>query len=294
MKCIVCANDSWQCLFSARDRMFGLPGKFFEYQCTTCGLVRLAPIPTSLKKYYPTKKYYSYQGKTRFSFFGFLRSFLITHKLLSFVPAMPEHKIGRILDIGCGSGDTLLLLKQIGWDTYGLDIDNQAVLIAKKNGLKNVITGGYESMSQFPDNYFDSIRLYHVIEHLDDPQRCFKLVYKKLKHAGEIIIGTPNINSIVARICKGYWYNLDCPRHLYLFTPKTLGALAKKSRFVRHKTTYSSAGGWVGSIQYMLEEITQRDIDLINRPWLIMFFYPLEWLLDRFGFGDVFVLRGEK
>lgn len=271
-----------------------MPGKFSEYRCNNCGLVKLDSQPSNLKKYYPTKNYYSYAAKSRKSFLGWLRSFLILHRLFGFVPAMPGQKTGRILDIGCGSGDTLLLLKSVGWDIYGLDIDPGAIRIARKRGLKNISLGTYESVAKYPDNFFDAIRLYHVIEHLDDPNNCLRLAYKKLKPGGELIIGTPNVHSLVARIFKQYWYNLDCPRHLYLFTPKTLGALASKNKLDGHETTFASAGGWVGSIQYVLEQLTRKDIDLINRQWLVIACYPLEWVLDRLRLGDVFVLTASK
>ena len=210
------------------------------------------------------------------------------------MPAMPQGTKGKILDIGCGSGDTLAILKEIGWDAYGLDIDAQAIKAAHSRGLTNVKLGTYKDLKKYPDNFFDVIRLYHVIEHLDDSGMCLTLIYKKLKKGGKVIIGTPNAASLVARIFKGYWYNLDAPRHLYLFSPKTLTMLMRKNKCESRVIEFSSAGGWVGSMQYVLEEVLQKRIDLINRPWLILLFYPLEWLLDRLRLGDVFVLRAKK
>jgi len=288
--------------------MFGLAGNFDEYCCKTCGLVRLSPQPTQkeLVKYYPSKNYYSYAKKSKQSFFGMLRSYLVTHlnkpTVLSSiigvflkVPAMPQHMAsGKILDVGCGSGDTLALLQSVGWKTYGLDVDQAAIRAAHERGLQNVSFGSYTDMTKYPDNFFDVIRLYHVIEHLDNPGRCLSLIYKKLKNGGELIIGTPNGVSLVARVAKQYWYNLDAPRHLYLFSPKTLGILARNADFSDIHITFASAGGWVGSLQYKLEDVLSKDIDLINRPWLVMLFYPFEWLLDKFGLGDVFVLTARK
>ena len=289
MKCIVCGNDSWIFLFKANDRMLKVPGIFSEYRCKICGLVRLSPVPKNLKKYYPSKNYYSYAPSSRKSFFGWLRSFLIEHNLLSFVPAMPQvMQKGRILDIGCGSGDTLALLSGLGWETYGMDIDKRAIAAAKRRGLTHVKLGTYKDLKTYPDNFFDAIRLYHVIEHLDDPNFCLTLAHKKLKKGGQIIIGTPNVSSLVAKIFRDRWYNLDAPRHLYLFSPKTLTKLVKTNELKNIKISFSSAGGWVGSVQYILGG------DLINKQWLVMLFYPLEWILDRLRLGDVFVLRAQK
>lgn len=277
--------------------MFGIPGRFEEHKCTNCGFVRLYPklSKAELTKYYPPARYYSYGAATAPSFFGKLRTFFIAHEFFQLVPAMPQRGgRGKILDIGCGSGETLAQLKSIGWDVYGLDVDAEAIQVAHKRGLKNVSLGSYEDMQKYPDNFFDAIRFYHVIEHLDDPRVCLRLAYKKLKPGGEIIIGTPNMDGLIAKIARQYWYNLDCPRHLYLFTPKTLGSLVEKNGFSIGQVTFSSAGGWIGSLQYSIEELLSKDINFINRPWLVILFYPFEWILDRMGLGDVFVLRAQK
>ncbi|MBU2544292.1 class I SAM-dependent methyltransferase [Patescibacteria group bacterium] len=235
-----------------------------------------------------------------------LRSYMIKksismqpiHCLLRFVikvPAIPSFvKHGKILDIGCGSGDTLFQLKNIGWDVYGLDIDRFAIQIAHQRGLKKVAFGSYKAMRLYPDNYFDAIRLYHVIEHLDNPMKCLSLICKKLKPGGELIIGTPNGNSCVARMTKQYWYNLDCPRHLYIFSPKQLIVLLKKVGFTNIKISFSSAGGILGSIQYFLHDTLRMNIDLINRPILLFLLYPFERVLDTLEKGDVFVISAKK
>lgn len=309
MKCIICGTNNWKYLFDARDRMFGFPGKFSEHKCTSCGFVRLSPKQTNLqlKKYYPSSDYYSYSGSEQLSFFGKLRRYLVVHyykptvvsRLLGVflkVPAMPKWvENGKILDIGCGSGETLSLLQLAGWDVYGMDIDEKAIQVAKKRGIKNVLVGPYERLLDYKDNYFDVIRLYHVIEHIDDPENCFRLAYKKLKKGGQIIVGTPNVSSTIAHLAKQYWYNLDCPRHLYLFSPETLSLMASKSNFIHRKITFTSAGGIIGSIQYYIRErFRLRHLDLINRPWLVMLVYPVEKILDMFRTGDVIVLAGEK
>ncbi len=307
MKCIICGKQSWKYFFDARDRMYGISGQFIEYKCAGCGFVRLHPklSPAELKKYYPPARYYSYSVNKKPSIFTSLREYLILHlnqktlvsrilELFIRVPAMPSAANGKILDIGCGSGDTLSLLKLIGWDVYGLDIDDGAIKEAHKRGLHKVSLGSYKDLKNYPDNNFDVIRLYHVIEHLDDPGSCLTLAYKKLKQGGEIIIGTPNVNSFIARAFRQYWYNLDCPRHLSLFSPKTLGTLASYKGYQTPKIRFCSGAGLVGSIQYVYKDVLSKDIDLVNRSWLVMICYPLEWILDTIGVGDVFELRAIK
>lgn len=205
------------------------------------------------------------------------------------VPAMPRIRRGRILDVGCGSGETMSLLQSVGWDVYGLDIDKNAIGVARTQGLQHASVGSHEDIGKYPDHFFDVIRMYHVIEHLSDPLLCLRLARRKLKSGGEIIVGTPNEASFVARVARQYWYNLDCPRHLYLFTPQTLGLLLKKAKFTSLQMNFCSAGGVVGSMQYVCNEIFSKDINLINRLWVVLLVYPFEWFLDRLELGDVFV-----
>lgn len=279
--------------------MFGIPGEFTELRCATCGLVRLNPVPKNLKRFYPSQSYYSYVKKGKTDFFGTLRVLLIrasyktdffSHLLLKIihVPAMPKPVAGTILDIGCGIGETLTILESIGWVGYGLDIDAEAIRVAKKRGLRHVSIGTADDIQKYPDNFFDAVRLYHVIEHLEDPIHVLRLIQRKLKPGGELIIGTPNMNSAIAKIAGTYWYNLDAPRHLYLFNPDNLVKLVKKNRFRNISVQYSSAGGWVGSLQYVFHT------NLINRQWLVFMFNPFERLLDMVRLGDIFVLTATK
>ena len=129
-----------------------------------------------------------------------------------------------------------------------------------------------------------------MIEHLDNPSLCLSLIRKKLKKEGELLIGTPNISSPSAHIFGSYWYNLDSPRHLFLFSPQTLGKLLNKYNFVIQKIEFCSAGGIPGSLQYVARMVFNRKIDLIKIP-IVLLFYPLEWLFNKLGAGDVFVMR---
>ena len=98
----------------------------------------------------------------------------------------------------------------------------------------------------------------------------------------------------MARIFGTYWYNLDVPRHLVLFSPKTLLDFAEKAGFHVDALEFCSAGGILGSIQYVLRDTLGIRINLIHRAWLVMMVYPIEWIIDKLHAGDVFVLRAKK
>ena len=303
--CNVCEGRQWNYLYETRDRMFDLPGTFSTYRCSRCGLLRLAPglSQKKLVSYYPPRQYYSYVPEGKLSPLWKFRTFLIARRailariltVLIHVPAIPKFRSGgKILDIGCGTGDTLVQLKDLGWNVYGVDIDKEAVAIAKRRGLTRVRFGSYTTIRNYRDGYFDVIRLYHVIEHLDNPDLLLRLAYKKLKHGGELIIGTPNADSLISRLAGRYWYNLDSPRHLFIFSPSTLERMLTKHTFTISYLDYCSIGGIVGSIQYYLRDTLGLTKKIIYNAWIIVLFYPVERALDWLRLGDIFIIHARK
>ena len=308
-KCAVCGSSDFVNLYLTHDRMFGISGKYRVKKCKKCLLLFIDPQPTTnvLSQHYPSKKYYSYTVSQKRNIFGILRNYLVKNyynpnfvasifaKFVKNVPAMPSYREnGKILDVGCGTGDTLILLQELGWEAYGIEIDKNAVKAARERGLTHVKLGTYKDIFKFPDNYFDSIRLYHVIEHLDDPITCLKLIHKKLKKDGELILGTPNYSSLISKIFGKYWYNLDVPRHVFVFSPSNLKTLVKKSGFKTDEVEFCSAGGITNSIQYIINAWHISKIQLGGKFWIFLLFYPIEWILDKIGLGDIFILRVSK
>ena len=310
-RCIVCREKEFSFLFRTRDRMFDVPGQFAVKRCRRCGLIFLDPKPSQniLEKHYPRHQYYSYKRSIK-GLSGLIRrfrSYLIknyykptilsrTFSLLvqsvPGIPKKPDKKPWKVLDVGCGSGDTLMALKELGWDVYGLEIDRNAIRLAKERGLVNIKLGGYEKIENFPNNYFDCIRLYHVIEHLPNPYRCLQLIYKKLKPGGEVVLGTPNAGSMVSKIFGKYWYNLDIPRHLFVFSPETLSSLVKKAGFSQVAASFCSGDGLGRSVIYTINELFKKKMDTNKFTLLFFILYPIEWILDKLKTGDIMVVRG--
>ncbi len=246
-------------MFSTWDRLHHLPGKFALVRCLDCQLVRLSPRPVldELSFYYPETDYYSYQKPAHLSpLSNSWRGRLKTHirdsvmaqmgyatadlswwqqALQPLFVAIFQHRIpygfgkkfpryaraGRALEIGCGSGAFLALLKQHGWQVAGIELSKTAAATAKREFDIEVFTDGLDQ-APFARESFDYIHLSHVIEHLPDPVEALQTVRRWLKPTGTIYIETPNVDSFARRRLGGYWLNWDTPRHLCLFTPPTL------------------------------------------------------------------------
>jgi len=136
---------------------------------------------------------------------------------------------GRLLDVGCGSGDWLLTMREFGWQVAGNDFDRQAVHAAGEKGLQ-VNLGSLEDQ-HLPDNSFDAITLHHVIEHLPDPIQTLKECFRILRPGGKLILFTPNCESLSHSLFKSDWRGLEPPRHLHIFSLGSMAQLLLKAGF---------------------------------------------------------------
>ena len=134
---------------------------------------------------------------------------------------------GKALDIGCGNAETLAYLKLFGWQVAGVDFNEAAAIAAKKFYDIDVFTGKVED-APFQKSSFDFVRMSHVIEHLPFVVETMRHIASLLKTDGVIYIETPNIEAFSFKHSREYWYPLECPRHLFLFSPKTLTEILEK------------------------------------------------------------------
>ncbi len=143
-----------------------------------------------------------------------------------------SNKNPNILDIGCGDGYFLDKAKKAGWDCYGTEYNDTLIQRLASQG----ITARKNVEDYIGKKQFDVIRINHVLEHLDDPNKTLGIVYKLLKDNGSLIIGLPNFNTI-AKIFKKF-YALHLPYHRHHYGRKSLEILLKKHGFkiVYYKT----------------------------------------------------------
>lgn len=171
----------------------------------------------------------------------------------------------RIIDVGCGDGFHLRLLRDFGkpgWKLEGVDSDERAVAAAGGAGLK-VHHGTVESLD-LPRDTYDLAFLIQTIEHLDDPPRVLRAVRSLLRPGGQIVIVTDNTDSFDFKLFKGrHWGGYHFPRHWNLFNASTLGALARKVEMeVVSLGTMMSPVNWVYSVRNTIA-------DLDSPSWLV-------------------------
>jgi SAM-dependent methyltransferase len=108
----------------------------------------------------------------------------------------------RILDIGCGGGLFLSLLKQKGAQVTGIELSDSRAQYAKaKHGLqidKHPIESAYWQNGYA--QYFDAVTLWDVIEHVNYPQQTLQSAANALKEDGYLLIDTPCRDSFYHRV----------------------------------------------------------------------------------------------
>ena len=253
--CDLCGSDEHKFLFEAKDRLHGFDGTFSYVICKNCGLVFMNPqvSPSDIVKFYPPD-YAPHKAKVDTKQ---LDQSAIKNKLKRrpFVASCCKKlsEQSRVLDVGCGNGYFLYEIRTVtGCQVYGIDISKTTAKTARENYGIDVFTGTILE-SPFPDNYFDIITAWAFLEHVNNPSEVLLKMSNLLKNDGLCIISIPNFESLNAKLFKDKWYHLDCPRHLYIYTKRTITGLFEKSNLTVNKIIYNkSSNGVLGSLQYYI------------------------------------------
>ena len=140
---------------------------------------------------------------------------------------------GKILDIGAANGSFLSVAKKRGWQVAGVEPNAWLCQWAKKHYDVDIKpTTIFEQ--KYPNNSFDVVTLWDVLEHVPDPTLVLKECNRILKKDGILIINYPDIGSWIAKLLQRKWVFL-LSVHLYYFTPATI-------RNILNKTGFSVAG----------------------------------------------------
>jgi 2-polyprenyl-3-methyl-5-hydroxy-6-metoxy-1,4-benzoquinol methylase len=134
-----------------------------------------------------------------------------------------------LLDVGCGEGFFLFNASKAGYTSKGIDISQDAAEYARREFGLNVEAKPFKEL-QFPENYFDVVTLWQVLEHVPYPLMVLKEVHRILKPGGLLATSTPDIEGIMAKIFRRKWWNLR-RLHINQFTAKTLADMLNRAGF---------------------------------------------------------------
>jgi SAM-dependent methyltransferase len=101
--------------------------------------------------------------------------------------------------------------------------------MARDRGI--TVHQGSVQNAAFPDEFFDVVTMWHVLEHVPDPRETLGELRRILKPNGLLVVEVPDSASVTFRLCGDRWLQLDIPRHLQHFTPKTLVRILEDAKF---------------------------------------------------------------
>lgn len=233
--CVLCGSNVHKLLWIKND---------FRYvQCGNCKLVFINPQLTidSVKKIYQVGFTSKYAAKpTRLNIKPYVEVLKWAEKF---------RKTGRMLDVGCFTGNFLLAARSAGWEIYGTEISSDAAAVAEKVTGAKVYVGDLKDIQLEPSS-FDFISLFDVIEHVHDPVRSLEECVKALRPGGGLYLNTPNFSSLT-RLALGKKWSVFFPWHLFYFNTNTIRRTVEKAG-LRVQNMYASGFAPVSAYDPML------------------------------------------
>jgi O-antigen chain-terminating methyltransferase len=150
-----------------------------------------------------------------------------------YLPLFTESKIDSkkypVIDIGCGRGEFIQLLKENGVRGIGLDINKVMVERTKEKGLEAAAGDALAYLRAQKTNSLMAITGFHIVEHIPfmDLVRIFDECYRTLQPGGFVIFETPNPENVIVGTCNFY----SDPSHLHPLPPALLEFTLKTRGF---------------------------------------------------------------
>ena len=271
--CRICGNENDNPTYQVKELMFSFGDEFTYFECSSCGCLQIMDFPRDISMYYP-RGYYSFskpvsiislsyvqsiiaqflrQRRTSYALYrrgiiGKIMTTLFPDEAAFSLSNINLTKDTKILDVGCGSGNFLYSLKQIGFrNLLGVDkfIERD---ITYANGLR-IRKASLEDVK----GEWDIIMFNHSLEHMPNQQSTMCMVSRLLSRFGICLVNIPTVSSYAWRAYKTYWVQLDAPRHYFLHSIDSFKLLAKKAGLEIKCVLYNSTGfQFWGSEQYTM------------------------------------------
>jgi 2-polyprenyl-3-methyl-5-hydroxy-6-metoxy-1,4-benzoquinol methylase len=279
--CALCGGDDAGAVMRGSDVRRRVPGRFTIVRCGDCGLAYVSPRPTprAIARYYPAD-YAPHQ---------LLPPSFAERLYYRLFRRLPAPRGARVLDVGCGGGKYLRFLRDSGYVVAGVEVNADVVARLRADaGLE--VHPGVITEARIPDQSFDVVTFWWVLEHTHDPLETLRAAHRVLKPGGMVVVGLQNFAALGRTVFGAHWHHLDLPGHLYHFEPVTLRKILTRAGFtprrVRHdliaKDVAPSLGYWLGlrrSLDWALPNALAVPLDLFA------------WGLRRSGLITAYAVR---
>ncbi len=283
-------------LLRGHDRLTGAPGQFTVLACPGCGLAftHPRPHPDDFATYYP-ESYSAYEPNVsdRRPSLGERVGSLQRQAIVRFGPYRKvwQRAPGRLLDVGCGTGDLAATFSRRGWSVAGIEPSGAAAEHARALGVEAV--AGTLADAPWGEGEFDAVLFNHSLEHIDDPALAIADAARLLRPGGLLAIAVPNFGSWHRRLFGSAWFQLDLPRHLQHFDRASLSTLVEAAGLRPVGVSAASMRpSPLGSLQYAtLGRLRFEGRGFRILAWALA---PLLFLSDRLLEGDCLHLVAER
>lgn len=288
--CNYCGSNEVYPLFTGKDRLLHLPGTFRVVKCKNCGLLRQDPRPTreSIEFYYPSnyepfstaidmEKSLTRRWDRRY---GMLKRIREIERLSS---------KGRVLDVGCATGNFLFEMARYGhWDVEGVEPNREAAQYAINHFGLSIHIGELTAVD-LPQKTFDVITMWNVFEHLYDPMENLRVIANLLKPKGWFIFSIPNLSCFERRLFGKYWMGWELPRHIYYPTQIQMGEMLDRFglKIRKWKCITGAYPSFLLSLRFWLEgigihsSITGSLLRMSESLTIRMLTAPLFWVITQ-------------
>jgi SAM-dependent methyltransferase len=219
--CNLCGDDDSECLTTCRGLRI--------VRCRTCGLVYVNPRPRPDELAWLYADYHARDGGNEESWNRLMRR--IFRDAADILCATKGSGCPRLLDVGCGFGGFVGLMRGRGWNAEGIDPSPRVVEAARRKGRRVRLA----TLDELPTDHaaYDAVTLFYVLEHLSDPMGGLRKVFDLLVPGGTLLIRVPHTTPIARLLAPvglgGGLY--DPPFHLYDFSPTVLREMLGRSGF---------------------------------------------------------------
>lgn len=205
-------------------------GEEFQIEKTTVpGILRTNPTPSQdeIGRYYDSESYISHTDSKASlvdKLYHIAKEYSIKKKYKTILQYKKQTK--TLLDIGSGTGDFLNSAQHYGISSTGTEPNEQARKRSIEKG--NTVV---QDLDQIKDQTFDVITLWHVLEHVHNPNTYLQKIDSLLNQNGLLLIAVPNYKSYDSIYYKENWAAYDVPRHLWHFSKSGMKQLLKEHNF---------------------------------------------------------------
>jgi 2-polyprenyl-3-methyl-5-hydroxy-6-metoxy-1,4-benzoquinol methylase len=263
--CLVCGCAQSTPLFESSDRLYRTTTRQFAVvRCAECGLLRLDPQPSpdELRHYYPENYWFAPDRSATSRLEETYRRVVLRDHVQFVARALRDSTArGPLLDVGCGGGLFLGLMRERGLRVVGLDFSPQAAGIAWRRQQVPALAGDLQRAPLRPGS-FAGLTMFHVMEHLYDPRAYLRVARELLAPDGRLVVQVPNAASWQARLLGSAWNGADVPRHLIDFRDRDLVQMLETAGFEVLRRKYFSLrdnpAGLASSLAPSLDPMARR------------------------------------